>query len=297
VAELLKLQPKKPQYDFSVEIPPAMDPHLLTNYVGAVVALDYGFWRINASTGKFEVDFYQVDGKPIKGATFLWTKSKALVISEPSFFTPAKLASLSQERFTEWLRDDSGKVPFKDPEKRLELVRDYGNKLGMIGSLHKLYLQSPQLSNILMALENFSAYRDAPLYKKAHLVCKILQRIKLWNLVGSGKFPKIPPIDYHLMNMAWKLGIVQPPETIDRKFQTFAPLNIGEELAFRTACAGAYIKISKASGIDPYNIDDVMWMESRLNCQIEPYRCDACAFNSVCQKIRHGFPVVDTPRY
>jgi len=296
VADFLKAQPKKPQYDFSVEIPPMVDPDLTANYVGAVVSLDYGFWRIQE--GKFEADFYTLNGQKVKGATFLWMKSKALLISKPSFFTAEHLQKLSPENFIDWLKDDAGIVPFKDEQLRLKLIVDYGQTLKKVGgSLHKRYLQNPSLENILTMMEQFEAYRDYPLFKKAHLLCKILQRINQWTVVESTAYPKIPPIDYHLMNMAWKLGLVSLSRRIQTKLEKYQPLKPKEELRFRCLCANAYLEMSRQSKIDAYNIDDVMWMESRKNCQTPPYNCCACLFQNFCNKGQTGFPVVSTYRY
>jgi len=296
IATLLKAKAPARFYDFSVEIPSATDPEVIANYVGAVVALDYGFWRINNKT--FEVDFYPLSGQKVKGSTFLWSKSKPLLTEKPAFFTAQHLQNLSEEDYVQWLSDDSGNVPFKDASIRLKLIRNYGQILASIGgSLHQIYCADHSLANILTTMEKFEAYRDFPLYKKAHLLCKILQRIKQWMVIESPLYPKIPPIDYHLMNLAWKLGLVEITLDLEELFTAYAPLPSIVELTFRLRCADAYLQMSKLSGIDAYNIDDIMWMESRKNCQLTPYCCSECLFNTVCQKNKQGFPVINTYRY
>jgi len=56
VGDFLKENAPNTYYDFSLEMPDIEDIDLLTNYLGAVIALDYGFWRFEK--GKFKIDYY-----------------------------------------------------------------------------------------------------------------------------------------------------------------------------------------------------------------------------------------------
>jgi hypothetical protein len=296
LANFLKKNAPKTYYDFSLERPDVEDIDLLTNYLGAVIALDYGFWRLEK--GKFRIDYYVWQGKQLKGATFLWTKSKLKSNEDPFFFTTKQLANLSREDFYKWLEDSSGSIPFKDPDKRYSLILDYGQKLSRVGSLQKVYEKvKGNLRRFVYAMEDFAAYSDFPFCKKAHLLCKIMERIRKWKMVEDPDFKKIPPIDYHLMNIAWKLGIVKLPSLTEQKLGNYKLLPSGHEFVMRFKCVEAYGELASHSGLDPYKIDDIMWMESRKNCQEEPYTCNKCLFDAICLKDKTGFPLVETHRY
>lgn len=296
IGDFLKENAPKTCYDFSLEMSDLEDVDLLTNYLGAVVALDYGFWRFDE--GRFEIDHYFWKGQSLKGSTFLWTKSRLKLKENPSFFTALQLANLSSEDFHEWLEDDSGQIPFKDPDKRYSLILDYGRKLAKVGSIQKIYESvSASLREFVYSMEDFDAYSDFPFFKKAHLLCKMMERMGKWKLIESPAFKKIPPIDYHLMNMAWKLGLIELPSLTEQKLTTYELLPLGHEFFIRMKCVDAYLKLAEYSGLDPYKIDDIMWMESRRNCQKEPYTFNECLFDPVCLKDKSGFPLVETHRY
>lgn len=296
LANFLKQNAPKTYYDFSLERPNIEDIDLLTNYLGAVIAVDYGFWRLEK--GKFRVDYYAWQEQQLKGATFLWTKSKLKLDEDPLFFTTQELANLSREDFRNWLEDDSGRIPFKDPNKRYSLILDYGQKLSRVSSLQKVYENvKGSLKGFVYFMEGFDAYSDFPFCKKAHLLCKIMERIRKWKMIEDSDFKKIPPIDYHLMNMAWKLGIVELPSLTEQKLCNYEILPSGHESVIRFKCAETYLRLAGYSGLDPYKIDDIIWMESRKNCQEEPYTCSKCLFDAICLKDKTGFPIVETYRY
>jgi hypothetical protein len=292
----LKKNAPKTYYDFSFEKPDVEDINLLTNYIGAVIALDYRFWRLEK--GKFKIDYYAWRGKQLKGANFLWTKSQLKLKEDPSFFATQQLANLSKEDFRKWLKDTSGSVPFEDADKRYSLIQNFGQNLLKVGSIQKVYeLVEGSLKRFVYFMEGFDAYSDFPFYKKAHLLCKIMERIGKWKMIEDSDFRKIPPIDYHLMNMAWKLGILRLPSLIEQKLSKYELLPPGYEFVMRFKCAKAYLELANLSGLDPYKMDDIMWMESRKKCQKEPYKCPKCLFDTICPKDKTGFPLVETHRY
>jgi len=293
VASFIAARAPSRYYDFSEEKPPTNDPAVVANYYAIVVSLDYGFWRF--LNGQFKADFYNIDGKPIKGATFLWIKSKAQFASNPSFFNLTELRHIKWDQFQAWLKDDSGTVPFKDPTTRFFLVRNFAEKMWN-HPVHKTFMEGQQsIAALSQILESCSAYADAPFCKKAHLLAKIMERQGYWKV--SDPENKLPPIDYHLINMATKLDLVTISPNMASKLAGYQPLNSTEELQLRSTCADAYRAITRHSGIDPYKLDDIIWSESRRNCQLPPYRCEQCLFNPICHKNITGFPVVETYRY
>ena len=165
-------------------------------------------------------------------------------------------------------------------------------------SIQKIYESANgSLEAITTFMEKISAYSDFPFYKKVHLLCKIMERLGHWKVMENSNFYKIPPMDYHLMNMAWKLEMINLPSLTEEKITNYELLPSEHEFLIRHLCANAYRKLASYSGLDPYKIDDIMWMESRRRCQEEPYNCNACHFNPICRKLKTGFPLVETIRY
>jgi hypothetical protein len=293
IASFLEANATKQFYDFSEEKPPTTDVNVVADYYGVVIALDYGFWRFR--DGKFEADFYMVNGKPVKGATFLWMKSKTLFTSNPSFFSLKNLRDLRGDGFIEWLCDDSGKVPFKDPKTRFNLAKDFAEQM-WDHPIHKSFMEGQQkIATLAQLLERCMAYADAPFCKKAHLLAKIMERQGYWTVADPEN--KLPPIDYHLINMAVKLNLIEVATDITPKLAACQALSPDDEWRLRSACADAYRALGHQSGVDPYKLDDILWSESRRNCQIAPYNCKQCLFDPVCHKNVVGFPVVETYRY
>jgi hypothetical protein len=289
------------------------DIEILSNFYGSVININHHFWHLE--NGKLILEFGLIYGEKFKGATFLWRKSKIMLDKDPNFFSAKSLSNLSEDIYCEWLSDDRGKIPIYDTDKhRLRVTRDFGIKLlNYKGSFNEVYEQSDHklLSNgngFLERCEIFEGYGDRPFYKKANLVAKILERRGIWKFKDPEN--KIPPIDYHLQNMAYKLGMIDIPNNLKRKIKGNVFLNYQEEYNLRQACVKAYKTIAIESCTDPYYLDDHFWGESRKYCQEVPLNCDgmnekrACLFREVCTAYSSDkelkqltIPLVDTYRY
>jgi hypothetical protein len=310
---------KTKDYDYYKFDNPAENPDLnfgieiISNFYGCVINIDHHFWHLE--NGKLIFEFGWIDGNKYKGATFVWRKSIKMLNKNPDFFSAESLANLSEDLYQEWLSDDTGRIPIYDPDEiRLKLTRDFGEKLSKYynGSFHEIYEKSGHKlagrEGFLERCEIFEGYRDSPFYKKAHLAAKILERRKVWKFKDQEN--KIPPIDYHLQNMAYKLGMIDIPSDLKRKIKENVPLNSKEEYELRKACGKVYKIVTRESGIDAYCLDDHFWNESRKYCQELPLNCDgknekrACIFREVCDAYNKSpelrqltIPLVETYRY
>jgi hypothetical protein len=273
------------RFDDPKENPPlSLGIDVISNFYGAVINIDHHFWRKNPD-GSISLDYGLINGQRIKGASYLWQRSIEMLNKNLEFFSPKNLANLKEEEYEMWLKDESGEIPIYDKDKhRLHLTRDFGNKMLKNGkrsvneiyeeSGHKLLeheLDKPSLNKggFLQRFEIFKGYADKPLFKKANLLAKVMERRGLWKF--NDPEHKIPPIDYHLQNVAIKSGMVTilSKELIE-KIRRREFLNFDEELALRIACKKSFGIVSKVSGIDPYHLDDYFWEEGRKFLQIEP---------------------------
>jgi hypothetical protein len=281
----------------------------IANYYGAVANIDHHFWRLD--NGKMILDYGLINGQKIKGATYLHIKSRQMLDKNPHFFDPENLRKLSEKLYEEWLKDETGVIPIYDPDKvRLRLTRNFGEMLSIHykGNFLELYERSKHRlidngNGFLERCEIFDGYRDPYLFKKANLVAKIMERRGLWKFEDPEN--KIPPIDYHLQNVAIKSGIVKIiSKELKKKIKNKEFLTLDEELELRMACKEAYKIIYDISGIDPYYLDDDIWYEGRKYCQFEPPNCEGAFLSPIClannsnPKLKnYSQPLVETWRY
>jgi hypothetical protein len=285
------------------------------DYYTGVINLDAHFWRI--INGEIIPDYGLVNGQRLKGATFLWTKSKIMLDKDSNFFSPKNLANLSSEKFREWLSDDTGQIPIFGPETRLDLTRQLGSEFlkHYERGFNEIYKQSRHrllwkgfLGGLFTRFEIFDGYRDWPFYKKANLLAKIMERRGFWKFEDPEN--KDPPINYHLPNIAYKTGTITPGPNPREKIKNRKLLGSDEEFQLRLAVVKAYRIVAERSGIDPYKIDDDAWNEGREYCQDMPPNCDGvnkkrpCFFRDVCAAYNTdpslkelSIPLVDTFRY
>ncbi|MCW1309652.1 MAG: hypothetical protein QXP04_03070 [Candidatus Nanoarchaeia archaeon] len=257
---------------------------LVSNFYGAVINIDHHFWEKNRD-GSISLDYGLINGQLVKGASYLWQKSIEMLNKNPDFFSPNNLANLKDEDYIQWLADDTGKIPIYDKGKhRLYLTRFIGSQLlnNRKRSVNEIYEESghklleneidePSLNKggLLQRFEVFIGYADKPLFKKANLLAKVMERRGLWKFEDPEN--KTPPIDYHLQNVAIKSGMISilSDELID-KVRRREFLDLDEELELRLRCKRCFEIVSKVSGIDPYYLDDYFWEEGRKFLQIEP---------------------------
>lgn len=288
----------------------------VSNFYGAVINIDHHFWRKNPD-GSISLDYGLINGERIKGASYLWQKSIEMLNKNTDFFSPKNLANLKEGDYEEWLKDESGEIPIYDKDKhRLRLTRDFGDKMLKNGKMsvneiyeesghklleHELDIPSLNKGGFLQRFETFEGYADKPLFKKANLLAKVMERRGLWKFDDPKN--KIPPIDYHLQNVAIKSGMVTIlSNELVEKMKRREFLNIDEELALRIACKKGFEIVSQFSRIDPYYLDDYFWEEGRKFLQIEhPNYKDALLANFYAKTPREilslPYVYVDTWRY
>lgn len=289
--------------DFTEEdkFPLVGDPGAL-NYIFAVTMHDYGFWLGN-ERGYVEPLYGEVDGKRLKGSDLLWTLSMKIYKERgPGFFDPVTLAVIRSDDFYSWFQKSVG---FQDINLRHKMTLLYGT--------YFMFSYNPELPNDILVTANKSdkplsafleltgeidGYNKDSIFKKNLLLAMILaNRPEKFLHVGPGEF-KDPIVDYHLMRVALRLGLINLSwvEYDQLKRRVWVGEWIEEQI--RKATFDAVKTVIELSGKPMSEIDFLLW-SARKYCpeMIEP-NCPKCVFNDVCQKRTDLFqPVFRTTNY
>jgi len=289
--------------DFTEEdkFPSVGDPGAL-NYFFAVTLHDYGFW-IGDERGYVEPLYGLVDGKRLKGSDLLWTLSMQIYKERGvRFFDPASLAVIKSVDFNNWLPKNKG---FQDHSLRHEMVLLYGIyfMLSQNSELPRNILfesnqGSKPLEIFLMKTARVAGYNGDPLLKKNLLLAMILSnRPEKFLKVGlSEKWP--PIVDYHLMRVALRLGLVDVnPGECDALVKRIW-VDQEMEMGLRSRVFEAINKVIELSGRPMSEIDFLLWSARKYCPEMTEPDCPKCVFTDVCQKKTHLFqPVFRTTNY
>ncbi|MFW5936024.1 MAG: hypothetical protein ACOCSC_01915, partial [Candidatus Hadarchaeota archaeon] len=114
---------------------------------------------------------------------------------------------------------------------------------------------------LLQLLKDFKAYED-PLQKKSFLLVKLLRRQNLLTIkdIQNLKFP----VDNVLMTIALQSGLLKVNEKIlEKKLLDGELLSDSEVVQLRKATQQAFEVVSRASGMGPDILDDLLWTYGR----------------------------------
>lgn len=337
IGELLKTNEPKPSLNFySYTLPdgteviedtkqPPLNHPATIDFLFAVIMQDYGFWlgsdNIASSTGEHAANGYitplwaMAGGKRLKGSDFLWTVSMGVLKVWEDFFCPQNLAIADNDTIEWWLADDAGRVPFPDFSQRASLARDYGRDMmrnhlsarNIVGEANK---SAQPLKKFLQSISHLPGYQGDPLQKKPLLLAMALAN-------RPEHFLHVPPddpdwrpiIDYHLMRLALRTGMVDPgnwlphvearcvkPEKPGEIKTPYIPLEGEQEI--REKVFQAIQEVATISGKSPVQLDFTLWDARRYCPEIEVPNCPACPFTGECQKRTNLFqPVRRTTWY
>lgn len=279
--------------------PPASDPWAL-DYFFATVMQDYGFW-LGDDKGYVEPLYGEVGGKRLKGADLLWALSMRVYRERgPEFFRPEDLAVLDLESFYQWLPEE---YKFQDLLTRWKMTLSYGTHC-MINSVETSTLMSVvnhsthPLWNFLKLTSALPGYDRDPLLKKNLLLAMVLaNRPEKFLKVGPDE--KWPPIvDYHLMRVSERLGIVDlnPQEFEMLSKRVWVSREV--EASVRRATYDAVSMLIELSGKPMSEVDFILWSSRGYCPEMTAPDCPKCVFNDVCAKRAELFqPVFRTTNY
>lgn len=270
---------------------------------------NWGFWYHDEE--KYVAPMYgNCNGKRKKGAE-LWSFAlmrayrENLEVVEPEF-----LAVITPKQFRQLFRDDDGPISWPNFNKRFAMTKEYGQFFVdfLVEDRHPS-MQSPativdesnkqkQPISFLYSVSDIEGYGD-PLQKRSILLAMALAN-RPEHFLKVGEYASWPPIiDYHLMRLALRTGMVkfgtmaQGARNIERQLVVQE-----EEQEIRQATYETFQKLIKLSGRTMFDIDHLFWNGRRYCAEETEPECSACPLSEVCEKRTSLFqPVFETDAY
>src|SRR3989338_7044857 len=139
------------------------------------------------------------------------------LIKNESAFRPEAFADVTPETFAGMFSDDRGPIPFPDLEALFALTRAYGKSFRTWGQTPTLILRSlvrseSRLEDFLSATRAVPGYDHDPFLKKNRLLAMALHRRPEQFLRVSHSERWKPIVDYHLMRVSARLGLIHLAE-------------------------------------------------------------------------------------
>ncbi len=320
VAELLKNLPESGKglnfYSFMKDgkeiietdkFPPLNHPQAV-NFFFFTAMHDFGFWY-GDNKGYFEPLYGKMDGKTCKGSDLLWKVcmkafNKDVMRFEPyRLFEPCRLSAISPTELARIFSDDNGPVPWPDFGTRFAITRAYARWFTMEKITPKILVEAANkteepLQYLLTWLRLVPGYNRDHLEKRnMYLAMALANRPEKFLDVKDPENWK-PLVDYHLMRLSLRLGLVYLDKEIQKTIKKREWINFEIEREIRYATFRAVSEIIKKSGRPMSFIDEKMWMARKYCPEMETPECPKCIFTSICKKRIELFqPVYRTTAY
>ena len=228
---------------------------------------------------------------------------RALVADETAL-APRKLARISLIDFTKLFSDDKGMILFPNLEERLILTHSYGNYFRntpppkvIIEAVNK---ESDALGKLIsLTQHSIPGYNEDPIVKKNLLLAMTLaNRPEKFLRVEKTDPAWLPIVDYHLMRVALRLGLVELTAEEAKKNVRRNWISRNDEMSIRGKVFFAVKDVIERSGKPMAFVDEAMWQGRRYCLETETPNCDKCQFNGVCAKrVKLFQPVFRTTAY
>ncbi len=242
-----------------------------------------------------------LDGQSYHGSDLFFALARRQVQRDAEAFSAQRLATITPERFKAIFsaKGDPARPLINRGEERakllqetaMALLRRYGGALGQLLTESGGYLRRDDGKGLLDVLSELAGYYD-PHLKKAFVLLKIWQRLGLWE--AKDKQHLFIPVDYHLLRVALRSGIVQvSDEQLLQRLRGKVPATCAEEDEIRSAVKWAYKRVEELSGIEVFTLDELFWTIGRSCCHYaRRARCEQCDFTqcSVRLSFRYDCP-------
>jgi hypothetical protein len=287
---------------------PLLDMYPNIRHFGAVdffffVALhNYGYWY--GSPKGYASPLYGVwKGQKVKGSDLLYKMLMRALEDNPHVFLPERLARITEKELSRIFSDDNGFVPLFETNARLERTRAYGewfleNFTAPRDLLDDANGDEYPLRHFLSELRLIPGFDRDPLQKRNLLLAMSLaNRPERFLRVTDDEHWK-PVVDYHLMRLALRLGLVELNETETWRNEERRWVTAREEHSIRIATYEAVKLLIRASGRSMFFIDEKMWTARKYCPETTKPDCEKCIFANVCGKRINLFqPVYRTTAY
>ena len=269
-------------------------------YFTAITVQNYGFW-IGDEKGYVRPLQGEIGSKKLKGSDLLMALSmKAYREIGPEFFSPENLSDLSFDDFCRWIPEEFG---FQDLLARYNLAVDYGrhcvrNNISLDILVERANYSENPLGSFLGQTSAMPGYNADGFFKKNLLLAMILANRPEHFLKIKSDDLKYPIVDYHLMRVALRLGLISLNFAEWNLISKREWVNESFEGSIRQKTFQAIRKIIESSNKSMSEIDFLLWSARRYCPEMTEPDCPKCALNDVCQKKIELFqPVFRTTNY
>ncbi len=262
----------------------------------------YGFWY-GDEKGYLEPLIGFINNKKAKGSDLLFQAAMRAFNQNCFCFKPSQLAKINPPELAQIFSDDNGPIPFPDFETRFQLTRAFGKWFvaqnispSQIVSLANS--KKEQLKYFLNQLIKVSGFDKDPFQKKNLLLAMILTNRPEKFLRVQDNYNWRPIIDYHLMRLALRLGLVDLSfaEQVTNIKRNWVSQELENEI--RLLAYEAINAVIIQSGQPMSFIDEIMWQARRYCPEMEKPNCPKCIFSGVCSKRIDLFqPIFRTTAY
>lgn len=287
---------------------PPLHARWTLDFFPLVMAHNYGFWH-----GATEYDgalYGTLDGRKTKGSDLLWKLFLRAFEKDPGMLTGKNLRSMTLDAWRRIMSDDDGVVPLLASTERLLLTQKLGEHIARFASPLNTYggmiRHLRDMREPARAMQEFFSdptygvpgFREDPLRKKATLLLLALKNRPEKFLIPEKSFVWEPIVDYHLMRIALRTGMVHIPETWREENATRVFTDAQRERAIRVATKRAMEKVVSLSGRPMEEVDVALWMARRYCPEETAPDCPSCTLKGACKKHTELFqPVFRTITY
>jgi hypothetical protein len=263
---------------------------------------NYGFWYGNAE-GYESAIRGRVGNRALKGSDLMSAMFMNVFRHHPYRFAPKGLALCSAADFMHFFSDDRGIVPFPDFEERYKIASAYARWFMNRGYspayiVERANSNSEPLKTLLSLTRDIPGYDRDPLLKKNFLLAMALAQRPERFLKVTDPYHWCPIVDYHLMRVALRLGIVKVDFNEAEILEGRAWCNGALEHNVRCATYQVVQSIMRQTKKSMFEIDELLWSARRYCPEETTPECEKCFFNSACAKRTNLFqPVIRTTNY
>lgn len=278
------------------------------NFFFFVCLHEFGFWY-GDDRGYVEPLYGMIGGKRTKGSDLLWKACKRALDRDEIVFEPARLAEIKPGELATIFSDDNGPIPFPDFEERYKMTREYGrwfseNYMGITPPLtpsaivRRANNSSLGLDSFLAMMMHVHGFNEDMLHKRQLLLAMVLANRPERFLIINDPDRWDPIVDYHLMRVSLRLGLVVPTVVEKWSLEERKWVSASIESDIRTKVKHAAEKLILLSGRPMSFVDEKLWMARKYCPEMEKPDCPKCVFYEVCEKHIELFqPVFRTTAY
>lgn len=227
----------------------------------------------------------KINGEELHGSDYFFVATIKKFKEDPEFFTPEKTRWITAEELNAIFSPD-GKPEntlIRRSEERVEILRDCAEKLlnkydGSVGKLLQLtegYLIRSDKLGLIDLLREFKGYED-PHFKKGFVLLMTYDKYNLFKIKDRENL--FVPVDYHLIRVALRSGIVRVVDKgLEKKLKNRETVDEKYEFEIRDHVKRAYKTVERFSEIETFDLNQIFWNLGRSCCHYSYNpRCDEC---------------------